>query len=173
MSDTYYDDDTNDNGPKALRDLVEKLQKELKDQKKAFEALETEKATLSAQVKKSSLASLLKAAGVPEKFAARADKDGAEATEDGVKAWIEENKDFYNFGAVAPVEDAKPAEPEGQENVSPELRAAVQASQALDASGVTPSDVNVIDKLQSIDPSSYGSFEELQAAIAQAGVKFD
>lgn len=167
-NDDYDTDDQNESGgPKALRDLVDKLKKQVKEQEKALEAERAEKAALSAQVKKSSLASLLKAAGVPEKFAARADKDGAEATEDGVKAWIEENKDFYNFGEVKPA--AEVAEPDGQDNVSPELAAAVAASQALDASGVTPSDVNIVSKLQSISTDNKTE-EQVLAEIQALGV---
>lgn len=166
-NDDYDTDDQNEsNGPKALRELVDKLKKQVKDQEKALEAERAEKATLSAQVKKSSLASLLKAAGVPEKFAARADKDGAEATEDGVKAWIEENKDFYNFGEP---KAAEVVEPDGQDNVSPELAAAVAASQALDASGVTPSDVNIVSKLQSISTDNKTE-EQVLAEIQALGV---
>lgn len=166
-NDDYDTDDQNESGgPKALRDLVDKLKRQVKEQEKALEAERAEKATLSAQVKKSSLASLLKAAGVPEKFAARADKDGAEATEDGVKAWIEENKDFYNFGEVKPA-DAQ--EPDGQDNVSPELAAALTASQALDASGVTPSDVNIVSKLQSISTDNKTE-EQVLAEIQALGV---
>lgn len=169
MSDNYYDDDNDrDNGPKALRELVEKLQKQVKDHEKALETERAEKATLAAQVKKSSLAELLKAAGVPEKFAARADKDGAEATEDGVKAWIEENKDFYNFSAAKP---AEVVEPDGQENVSDELRQAIKASQALDSSGVTPSEVNITDRIQSISTNITEAqlLEELKALGVQIG----
>lgn len=169
MSDNYDYDDDQSNGPKALRDLVEKLQKQVKDQEKALEAERAEKATLSAQVKKSSLASLLKAAGVPEKFAARADKDGAEATEDGVKAWIDENKDFYNFGPATPVVEV--AEPDGEPNVSPEMAAALNASRALDSSGVTPSDVNIADRIQSISDNVTEEqlLQELRALGVQIG----
>jgi hypothetical protein len=166
MSDYDYDDNDQSNGPKALRELVEKLQKELKEQGKTLEAERAEKATLSAQVKKSSLASLLKAAGVPEKFAARADKDGADASEDGVKAWIEENKDFYNFGvATAPV---VVADPDGAPNVSAELEQALRASQSLDASGVTPSEVNVTERIQSIPDNI--SEADLLKQLADLGV---
>jgi hypothetical protein len=169
MSDNYYDDDNDQkDGPKALRDLVEKLQKELKAEKAAREASDAEKATLSAQVKKSSLASLLKAAGVPEKFAARADKDGAEATEDGVKAWIDENKDFYNFGPATPVVEVQ--EPDGEPNVSPEMRDALAASRALDSAGVTPSDVNITDRIQSISATTEEQLlEEMRALGVQIG----
>jgi hypothetical protein len=174
MSDTYTDDfdyDDEHNGPAPAREHAKKLAKQLADLQKQLEATKAENATLSGQVKKSSLASLLKAAGVPEKFAARADKDGADATEDGVKAWIEENKDFYNFGEVKPAETAEA--PDGEPNVSPELAAAVRAGQNLDASGVTPSEVSVQQKLQSIDPSKFSTREELNAAIEAAGIKFD
>jgi hypothetical protein len=167
-----YDYDDQNDGPKALRELVDKLQKQLKDQEKALEAEKAEKATLSAQVKKASLADLLKKAGVDPKFAARADKDGADATEEGVKAWIEENKDFYNFGPAKPAEEAQ--EPSGEPNVSAEMAAAIQASQSLDASGVTPSEVNVLEKIQSLDTNPRKVSEaQLRENLAALGIKVD
>ena len=168
MSDNYYDDEDQSNGPKALRELVDKLQKQVKEQEKALEAEKAEKATLSAQVKKASLADLLKKAGVDPKFATRADKDGADATEDGVKAWIEENKDFYNFGAVKPAEAQEPA---GEPNISPEMAAAITASQSLDSSGVAPSEVNVLEKIQSMDTNPRRVTEQqLQDQLKALGV---
>lgn len=169
MSDYDYDDQND--GPKALRELVDKLQKQLKDQEKALEAEKAEKATLSAQVKKASLADLLKKAGVDPKFAARADKDGADATEDGVKAWIEENKDFYNF---APAKADEAQEPSGDPNVSPEMAAAIHASQSLDASGVTPSEVNLLEKIQSLDTDPRKVSEaQLRQNLAALGIKVE
>jgi hypothetical protein len=171
MSDTYTDDfdyDDEHNGPAPAREHAKKLAKQLADLQKQLDATKAENATLSGQVKKSSLASLLKAAGVPEKFAARADKDGAEATEDGVKAWIDENKDFYNFGPATPVVEVQ--EPDGEPNVSPEMRDALAASRALDSAGVTPSDVNITDRIQSISATTEEQLlEEMRALGVQIG----
>jgi len=168
-----YNDDYDDqsNGPKALRELVEKLQKQVKDQEKALEAEKAEKAELSAKVKKSSLADLLKQAGVDPKFAARADRDGADASADGVKAWIEENKDFYNFGAAKPAETVvEPVEQDGEPNVSAELSAALRASQALSESGVAPGEVDITQKIQSIPAGRRQSEAELLAELRSVGV---
>lgn len=167
MSD--YDDDYGQNdGPKALRDLVEKLQKQVKDLEKGLDAEKAEKATLAAQVKKSSLADLLKAAGIDPKFAARADKDGAEPTADGVKAWVEENKDFYNFAAAKPAETvAEQAEPDGEPNIPAGLAAGVRADQVLSESGVAPSDVDITSRIRSI---SANTEDALLAELAAAGV---
>ena len=169
MSDYNDDYDDQSNGPKALRELVEKLQKQVKDQEKALEAEKAEKAELSAKVKKSSLADLLKQAGVDPKFAARADKDGADATEDGVKAWIEENKDFYNFGGTKPAE-VEVVEKDGAPNVSPDLEAGVRASQALSESGIAPGEVDILQKIQSI-PTEGISEDQFLAQLKSLGME--
>lgn len=173
MSDFDYDD-YDENGPKALRDHAKKLEKQLADAQKANEALQAQVTDLSGQVKKSSLADLLKSAGVDPKFAPRADRDGADATKEGVEKWIAENKDFYNFGQPKEQEPkADEQEPAGEPNIPEGMEDAVRASQSLDASGVSPSEVDVMQKLQSIDPSKLGSMEELSAALAAAGVQLD
>lgn len=172
MSDYEFDDDMND-GPKALRDAYDKLKKQLADEQKAKAALEAERDTLRGQVKKSSLAELLVKHGIDAKFAARADRDGAEATEEGVKAWIDENRDFYNFNASKPEEPAGDGEPDGEPTIPDGMEEGVRAGQALDASGVAPSEVQITQKLQSIDPKNYKNSEEFLAALAATGVQFD
>lgn len=169
MSDNYdndFDYDDERNGPAPSREQAKKLAKQLADLQKRLDGLAEENTTLKGQVKKSSLADLLKQAGVDPKFAARADKDGADATTDGVKAWIEENKDFYNFGPAKPAAEAV-AEPDGVPNISAGLEAGVRADQALSESGVAPSDVNIESKIQSIAANSE---EALLAELAAAGV---
>lgn len=173
MSDYEYDDENND-GPKALRDHVKKLEKQLADAVKAKEELEAEKSQLAAQVKKSSLADLLKEAGIDPKFAARADRDGVEPTAESVKSWFEENREIYNFGTPTTEATVTDGEPEGGEPTIPDgVEAGVRAGQGLDAAGVAPGEVSVMSKLQSIDPTKFSTREELQAAIAAAGIKFD
>ena len=170
MSDYEFEDDLA-NGPKALRDHVKQLEKQLAEANKAKEALESQVTDLSAQVKKSSLTDLLKQAGVDPKFAARADRDGAEPTPEGVKAWIDENRDFYNFGEPKQA-DAETADDNAEPTIPDGVEEGVRAGQALDASGVAPSEVTVMSKLQAIDPSKFSSREELEAAIQAAGLSF-
>lgn len=174
MSDYEFEDEAA-NGPKALRDHVKQLEKQLAETAKAKEALESQVADLSGQVKKSSLSDLLKEAGIDPKFATRADRDGADATPEGVKAWIDENRDFYNFGAAPTQEASDGDEPEqaGEPTIPDGMEDGVRAGQGLDASGVAPSEVSVMSKLQSIDPTKFSTRAELEAALSAAGVKFD
>ena len=171
-----------DNSPAGLRRALKKAQAEAKKATEALAAEREARATAEKAVKKSTLADLLKDAGIDPKFAARADRDGAEATADGVKAWVEENKDFYNFGAKKAAEEketeqaqeSEAADDESQaeipEGLSPELVEALTASQQLDASGVTPSEVGVLQRLSSIkaDPHKK-SYEDLVAELAALG----
>ena len=172
-----------DNSPAGLRKALQKAQREAKKAREELAAEREARATAEKAVKKSTLADLLKDAGIDPKFAARADRDGAEATADGVKAWVEENKDFYNFGAKKVAEEreteqAQETETAGDETpqaeipegLSPELVEALTASQQLDASGVTPSEVGVLQRLSSIkaDPHKK-SYEDLVAELAALG----
>lgn len=167
-----YDDYEGIPSVKPLREHARNLEKQLRAALKTVQDKDTELQTLGAQVKKSSLADLLKAQGIDPKFAARADRDGAEATEDGVKAWVEENKDFYNFTPAAasepPTGEKQEADPPGQPNVDPTWQAAVQQAQALDSTATSPSDVTVMQKLQNIDPSTFETEEQFRAALAGA-----
>jgi hypothetical protein len=170
VSDYYEDDnDHEDGGPADLRAALKKAKAQAAAAEKRAAELEAEKATLSAQVKKSSLADLLKQAGVDPKFAARADKDGADASEDGVKAWIEENKDFYNFGGTKPAE-VEVVEKDGAPNVSPDLEAGVRASQALSESGIAPGEVDILQKIQSI-PTEGISEDQFLAQLKSLGME--
>lgn len=168
MSDNYdeFENDDEDNSPAGLRAALKKAQAAAK---KAAADLADERAAREAaekRVKKVDLADLLKKAGVPEKFAARAEKDGAEATADGVKAWIEENQDFYNFGASKDATQEQ-SERDGKPNVGAELDAAIRQSQNLDTSGVTPSEVDMTTRIQSITARTEA---ELLRELAAAGV---
>jgi hypothetical protein len=173
VSDNYdndFDYDDERKGPAPSREQAKKLQKQLDELRKQLDAEKAEKTELAAKVKKSSLADLLKQAGVDPKFAARADKDGADATEDGVKAWIDENKDFYNFGAAKPAETVvEQVEQDGEPNVSAGLEAAVRASQALSESGVAPSEIDIIQKIQSV-PTEGLSEGDFLARLGALGV---
>lgn len=174
MSD-YDEFDNDENGPKALRDHVKNLEKQLAAANEEKDDLMAQVTDLSGRVKKASLADLLKEKGIDPKFASRADRDGAEPTAEGVEAWIEENRDFYNFGtsAKADPEGEPSGEPEGEPTIPDGMDEGVRAGQALDASGVAPSEVTQLSKLQSIDPTKFNSRAELEAAIAAAGVTFD
>lgn len=171
-------EDGTDTSPAGLRAALKKAKREAAAEKKRADEAEAKFAEASKTVKKSTLADLLKDAGIDPKFAARADRDGAEATADGVKAWIEENKDFYTFTAPKADEGEKDAQQEQQDqgdaqasNLPPELVAAIQASQQLDASGVSPSEVGVLQRIASVsdDPGKV-SWDQMLADLKAAGV---
>lgn len=172
MSD-YYDDPTDENGPKALRDHAKKLEKELADLKKSLEDERQARAEAEKKAKSASLADLLRDAKVDPKFARLASRDEVEPTKEAVAAWIEENKDFYSFTPKqeATAETTAADEPQGQPNIPEGMEDAVRASQALDASGVAPSDVTVINKLQSIKADHTISEDQLLKELADAGVE--
>jgi autotransporter translocation and assembly factor TamB len=183
MSDNDYDfedfEDGTDTSPAGLRAALKKAKAEAKKANDRAEAAEKAAAEATKVAKKSTLADLLKDAGIDPKFAARADRDGAEATAEGVKAWVEENKDFYTFTAPKADEGEKDAqqaqEDQGDapaaDSLPPELVAAIQASQQLDASGVSPSEVGVLQRIASVsnDPSKV-SWDQMLAELKAAGV---
>jgi hypothetical protein len=174
VSDYDYDEDGNENGPKALREHAKKLEKQLADLQKRFDEEQAARAAAEKAAKSQSLNSILRDKGVKPGLARWLEKDGVEATAEAVGAWLKENGEFFNVKATEPVEKAtNEDEPAGEPSVSPETEAAIRASQGLDASGVSPSEVDVMQKLQSIDVSKFNSPEELQAAIAATGLQFD
>jgi len=172
MSD-YYDDDETQNGPKALRELVEKQSKELKKLQDDLAAEREARTKAEQAVKSTSLSTILRDKGVKPGLAKWLEKDEVEASPEAVDAWLKENGEFFNVKPAEP-EKAEPQadEPQGESNVSPELEQALRAAQGLDASGVSPSEVDVIKKVMSVsdDPAKAGSYEDLVAALAGTGV---
>lgn len=172
MSDNYDEyDEFEDNSPAGLRAALKKAKAAEKAALKRAEDAEAKATQFEAQVKKSSLGDLLRAQGIDPKFAKLADRDGAEATEEGVKAWIEESKDFYNFGAPKQesVQQQDAADEDGADDTDPDYEAAIRAAQSLDAQGVNPSEVAIEKKLQGIDPSKVGSRDELLSKLKELG----
>ena len=187
MSDTDYDfedfENGEDNSPAGLRKALKKAQAEAK---KANEALaEERKARTTAEqaVKKSTLTDLLKGKGIKPELARWLEKDDVEATPEAVDAWVKENGEFFNIKAEKTEEsteqvqeqDAPDAEQEAAASaLPPELIAALQASQQLDASGVSPSDVSTITRLASVkaDPRKV-SYEDLVSQLAELGAPLD
>jgi hypothetical protein len=163
VSDNYDEfDDMDDNGPAGLREALKKAKAALKARDKEVEDLKSATATLQAQVKKSTLADLLKSAGIDPKFAARADRDGAEPTEEGVKSWVEENKDFYNFGQPAAAEKPAetPAPADGQPSIPDGMEQAIRQAQGIDSSSITPSEVDIVQKLASVNTNPRQTSED-------------
>ena len=170
VSDNYDEfEDFEDNSPAGLRKALAKAKAEAKAALKRAEEAEAKAKTAEAQAKKASISDLLRDQGIDPKFARLADRDGAEATEEGVKAWVEENKDFYNFGAPKREVQQHDAEDESADDVDADYEAQIRAAQSLDAQGVNPSEVAVERKIQGVDLNKIGSRDELLQKLAELG----
>lgn len=116
-----YDDDTNEDGPKALRDLVKKLQRDL-------EKVTEERNTFASKAKEADRAAVFTKLNIPPKIQ-RWMKD-VEGTEDAVKQWVAENGEDFNFTlGQAQTDSAKT--PEGEQSTSTEAPAATAAQSVL------------------------------------------
>lgn len=174
--DEFNFDDDQTQGPKALREQVKKLAKQLETLTGELEAERKEKAELAGQVKSVSLRDALSAAGVDAKFLKVAEKDGVEPTEEAVKKWVKENEDIYSFKPV----EAKPqqGEPDGEEEqefeddeTDEELRAAIEAGQATESAGRPSGSSTTIQALEQAN-ANLGQFKteaEIDAYLAQLG----
>lgn len=169
MSDTYDYDDTDDFGPGDLRKLVSKLQKQVKDLEKERDTEREARATAEKKAKSASLTDILREKGVKPALAKWLDKDEVEATPEAVDAWLKENGEFFNVKPAEPEQAADADDESGPDNVDPEQAAAIAASQNLDAAGVTPAEVNVMQKLSAINPDSFESTDALLAKLAELG----
>ena len=165
----YYDDSDDDygqeQGPKALRDQLKKLEAKLAEATKALETERTEKAELSKQVKSTSLRNALSDAGIDPKYARFAERDEVEADVEAVKRWVEENKDVYAFlnAKPAPQEqvDSDDEGDESEDEVPEELLNQLLAGQSLEQAGRPSGSRTIADVLQAVDVSKFKSEQEL------------
>ena len=170
MSDNYDEfEDFEDNSPAGLRAALKKAKAAEKAALKRAEDAEAKATQFEAQAKKASISDLLRAQGIDPKFAKLADRDGADATEEGVKAWVEENRDFYNFGSPKQESVQQDAGDDGADDTDPDYEAAIRAAQSLDSQGVNPSEVAVEKRLQGIDLKKVGSRDELLSKLQELG----
>jgi hypothetical protein len=157
----YDEFDEQANGPKALRDALDKANKEKAALAKQVQEALDKVAQFEKQHKAQSLSDLLKAKGVDPKYAKWADKDDVEPSESAIDAWLEDNKELI---PVASVEDSQP-NPPANENANSgdqgdpfaglpdEVRtalSAMQSSQQLEsnASSVAPFDPRAEDAVE-------------------------
>lgn len=116
-----YDDDTNEDGPKALRDLVKKLQRDL-------EKVTEERNTFASKAKEADLSKVFTKLSVPPRIQ-RWMKD-VEPTEEAVGKWLAENgEDFGYTPGQAQTDSVKT--PEGEQYTSTEAPAATAAQSVL------------------------------------------
>src|SRR4051812_3523685 len=110
-----------ENGPKALRSALKKMRDEVK-------ALREENATLKTSTRKTTVAAVLQAKGLPEKLAALYQGEPDEAA---ITAWADEYADVFG---VKPAE----AEPEPNEHTAPETQAQYQRMNQAQSTGTAP-----------------------------------
>jgi hypothetical protein len=89
VDDNTADDDAQ-NGPKALRDQVKKLQKKL-------DAIEAESKKDKQRLRSIDLQELLDAAKAPKRLAKYAARDIEDVNEDNVLAWLKENGEDFGW----------------------------------------------------------------------------
>ena len=172
MSEFDYDYDES-NTPKALRDHAKNLEKQLADLQKKFDDAEKARQAAEKVAKSQSLTSLLRDKGIKPALAKWLEKDEVEATPEAVDAWLKENGEFFNVKPSEP--EAKPSaedtEPQGQPNIPEGMEAAIRASQNLDASGLSPSEVDAVTKIRSVDTDpSRVTEEQLREQLRALGV---
>lgn len=140
-----YDEQTG--GPKALRDALEKANKEKAQLAKQVEEALAKVADFEKRQKAQSLSDLLKAKGVDPKYARWADKDDVEPSEDAIDKWLQDNKDLIPVASGdSQQSDPAPEATNSGEQGDPfaglpdEVRtalAAMQTSQQLEAQSTT------------------------------------
>ena len=176
MSDRYDNDDFDDDqdhSPAGLRKALEKAKREAKEANARADKAEAEKADALKTVKKSTLKDILEKKGVKPGLTRFLEQDNVEATAEAVEAWLQENGEFFNVKANAPKDEAgdEVVDDAGDEDViDPELAAALEASQRLDQSGVSPSQVGTMQRIKALptDPSK-ASWEDLVNGLKEAG----
>jgi hypothetical protein len=178
MSDNLWDEfETDDEGqtPGDLRNLVKKLQKQLKTVQGQLEEKDSTINELTNKVKATSLRDLLTEAKIDPKFARLAERDGVEPTAEAVKKWVDDNKDFYSFtpaAAASEQDDAGDDQGEGEEDhVDPDLVAAVAQGQATEGVGRPSGSSTVTETIRQAmaNPGQFKSREDMIAFLKDLG----
>lgn len=126
-----------DNGPKALRDLVKKLRKELAE-------TTAERDTLKTESRKTNVAAVLATKGLPAKLAGLYTGEPDEAS---IDAWATEYADVFGIPSTVT---------ETNEHTAPEAQAQYDAMNRAQSSGNTPLEGNAamakrLDEVASLD----------------------
>ena len=147
-----YGDDANDseNGPKALREALEKANK-------ALAAEQAKTAELTKSVNEFRLTSVLAAKNVPANIQRWMKRDGVEPSAEAIDQWLAENGEDFGWKPGSTAE-----KPEGQESAPEEAPAAAQ-------SVLTPEDVAAQQRIQQVSSTGVGqtvSSDQIDAAVA-------
>lgn len=136
-----------DTGPKALREALKKANAELK-------ALREENATFKQESRKTTVAAVLAAKGLPAKLAGLYTGEPDEAS---VDAWATEYADVFGIPATPPAQT---------EGASPEAQAQYEAMNRAQSAGSAPveGDAALLKQVESVQ-----NLDELMALINQKG----
>ena len=105
------DADSDEQGPKALREHLKQVEKQRKDLEKALEDMRAENAKLLKDTRESKLGNLLRDKQVSPRIAKWIARDEVEATEEAVTKWLEENGEDFGY---KPGQAEKPADQQQQ-----------------------------------------------------------
>ena len=171
-NDIWSTEDPNENAnvPKALRDHVKNLEKQLKDLTADLEKAKDQNAELARARNQATLETLLK--DIPPrvtKWMKRDfDADKTEPSKEAVEKWLAENGEDFGY---KPGEPEKPApQPDGQQaspEVPPEIQAAYQAIQAFNE-GQTGDTSQIEQRLAELGKQDL-SFQEMVAGLRDMG----
>lgn len=140
MSYDDYDDETQNDGPKALRDLVDKLKR---DNAKLTE----ENSKFAAKAKAADLATVFTKLSVPPKIQ-RWIKD-VDSTEEAVQKWLDENGEDFGYQPASAQTDSVQT-PEGEQSTS------VEAPATAVPSVLSLEDIATFERLQGLLNGSTG-----------------
>ena len=146
-----YDDDEQNEGPKALRDLVKKLQRDL-------EKVTEERDSFASKAKEADLSRVFTDLKIPAHIQRWMKRDGVEADEAAVKQWVNENGADFNF-KLGDAPAAVTETPEGQ-NVSPAEAPAAPAVESV----LTPEDIAHLERIQGLMAGGVGQTQLSDAA---------
>lgn len=131
MSGYDEQDEQNENGPKALREALEKANKKLAELEKANAEKDT-------QLAKQSLANVLRDKKVPDSIQKWIKRDEVAPTEEAVEKWLEENGSDFGW---------KPGGQEASEGAKPE-EAPTQGAPAPQASVLSEAEIAAYARVQ-------------------------
>lgn len=177
----YFDEDTETYGqetaPKALREALEKANKDKTELEKRLADLQKANDDLAKQVKSTSLRDAMSDAGLDPKYARFAERDEVEPNVDSVKKWAEDNKDVYAFLAPRSESAQEPqenADPQDQvDDMDPDMAEALGQAAGLQANGKPVGSATITDVLASTDVSKFRTREELNKFLDGLGAPRD
>ena len=179
MPGLYEDDDEygtdEQSGPKGLRTKLASVEKEKAALEKQLKELTESNATLTKQVKSTTLRQALTDAGVDPKYARFAERDEVEATPESVAKWVEESKDVYAFLAAKPAAtptgdaDDDSADDGPTDELDPAFVEQILAGQQAETSGRPSGSSTIHDVLSGIDPSKFKTEQELDSFLRKLG----